>query len=68
MIRKEKFFYVLCLIVCVFIIYGLTSCSAKEDEDRIVYDLNEIFDPEHKGDTDWNYTEIDQEWMDNAGL
>lgn len=46
----------------------LSSCSEKKQEDRIIYDLNENFDPNHEGDTDWNYTEIDEYWMEEADL
>ena len=46
----------------------MSSCSDRKQEDRIIYDLNEIFDPNHDGNTDWNYTEIDDEWMEGAGL
>lgn len=37
--------------------------------DRV--DLNEIFDPRHEGETDWNYTEIDDEdlrYLDSLGI
>lgn len=46
------------------------SCSQdkEEQEDRIITDLNEIFDPRHEGDTDWNYTEIDEDWLEDVGL
>lgn len=37
--------------------------------DRV--DLNEIFDPRHEGNTDWNYTEIDDDdlnRLDSLGI
>lgn len=37
--------------------------------DRV--DLNEIFDPRHEGDTDWNYTEIEDDdfrHLDSLGI
>lgn len=48
----------------------LCSCSKKSEveEDKIITDLNEVFDPQHKGDTDWNYTEIDEDWLEEVGL
>lgn len=49
------------------VITGLSACSDKK-EDRIVTDLNEIFDPNHIGETDWNYTEMDEEWLEVSGL
>lgn len=48
----------------------LCSCSQKHkvEEDKIITDLNEVFDPRHEGDTDWNYTEIDEDWLEDLGL
>lgn len=48
----------------------MSSCSKNQElqEDKIITDLNEVFDPNHEGNTDWNYTEIDQEWLDDVGL
>lgn len=37
--------------------------------DRV--DLNDIFDPQREGDTDWNYTDIDEEemwYLDSVGI
>lgn len=37
--------------------------------DRV--DLNEIFDPRHEGNTDWNYTEIEDDdfhYLDSLGI
>ena len=49
-------------------IVDLNINDNNESEDRIVTDLNEIFDPDYKGGTDWNYTEIDEDWLTEAGL
>ena len=49
----------------------LASChNSNEDncEDKIVKDLNDVFDPKHEGETDWNYTEIDEEWLEDVGI
>lgn len=54
----------LLIILCPFII----SCSTSEEEDKIITDLNDIFDPKGEGDTDWNYTEIDADWMEDLGI
>lgn len=37
-------------------------------EDIAVEDLNIIFDPGNKYDTDWNETEIEPDWLDDAGV
>lgn len=36
--------------------------------DVAVEDFNTIFDPENKYDTDWNETEIDPDWLADAGV
>ena len=48
----------------------ISSCSKthQKKEDRIITDLNEVFDPNHEGDTDWNHTEIDEDLMTDMGL
>lgn len=37
-------------------------------EDIAVEDLNTIFDPGNKYDTDWNETEIDPDWLADVGV
>lgn len=60
--------YLKCLLPFISIIL-LSSCSQKhEEEDKIITDLNEVFDPLHEGETDWNYTEIDEDWLEETGL
>lgn len=51
------------------LVISLASCSKEEQhEDRIVTDLNEIFDPEDETYTDWNHTEVDEDLMEAFGL
>lgn len=58
------------IIFLIWIIIPITSCSKRHEahEDKIITDLNEVFDPNHEGNTDWNYTEIDKDWLDDVGL
>ncbi len=58
----------LVFFLCFVVLLSISSCNKEPAEDRIVTDLNEIFDPNNEGFTDWNYTEIDEEWIENAGL
>lgn len=44
---------------------NLLSRSADDVE---VVDFNEIFDPNNEGNTDWNYTEIEPEWLSSMGI
>lgn len=56
-------------ILVLLAIITTTSCSHNdEQEDKIITNLNDIFDPEHESDTDWNYTEIDEDWLSDFGL
>jgi len=60
---KKKILGMLVLVI------SLASCSKEEQhEDRIVTDLNEIFDPENETYTDWNHTEIDEDLLEAFGL
>ncbi|MCM1094411.1 MAG: hypothetical protein NC421_10695 [Lachnospiraceae bacterium] len=62
----KKFLKILGILVLVI---SLASCSKEEQhEDRIVTDLNEIFDPEDETYTDWNHTEVDEDLMEAFGL
>lgn len=65
----KKFLKILGILVLVI---SLASCSKEEQhEDRIVTDLNEIFDPfdpENETYTDWNHTEADEDLMEAFGL
>lgn len=40
----------------------------KTAEDVKVIDFNEIFDPNNEGDTDWNFTEIEPDWLSSMGI
>lgn len=51
------------------LLMSVLSCSrASRHEDRIVTDLNEIFDPDNETYTDWNYTEIDDDLKEAFGV
>lgn len=54
------------LLIIVSTLSGCAPHSHKEDP--IITDLNIIFDPDHTDETDWNYTEVDPEWMADLGL
>jgi hypothetical protein len=40
----------------------------KSSNDVIVKDYNTIFDPQGISETDWNYTEIDPDWLKDVGI
>ena len=44
---------------------NLINSSAS---DMVVVDLNAIFDPDNKYDTDWNSTEIPPDWLEDTGV
>ncbi len=57
------------LLGMLVMVISLASCSkSSRHEDRIVTDLNEIFDPENETYTDWNRTEVDDDLMEAFGL
>ena len=48
--------------------YPTSNLIKPSASDIEVKDFNTIFDPENKYDTDWNCSEIEPDWLEDAGI
>lgn len=48
--------------------HGRGNKIVPSDNDISVTDFNVIYDPTNSGETDWNATEIDPDWLSDSGI
>lgn len=48
--------------------HGEGNKIVPSGNDILVTDFNVIYDSTHSGETDWNATEIDPDWLSNSGI